>query len=324
MLHFFTSLRLSLPGHFETGFAGEGLAFKLERAQRAVISRRQLAGIFGGKFQALTGQAGAADQKWPCRPVRRRSSHGCRAFRQRRLSAAVGNPLRDLHVRGFTGGITRTASGWSFTLSVRLKVISAPREAVMPTAPEEVGSLSVPRNMATTARMLVSAGSVSRTSTEAEENGLTSTVFCENTAVAAMLLGVSPAGTKTRLPSLIDYVFRHQFKSEVTAGLVGERERLREPLAEVAFGHDDRGAERDGRLGGVGRGRRCWLREGAGRPALAQRRATGTVRKTQRRTAGCLHRRTAKCYAQARAPAVHRPADSAQAGVPVPHQFGMT
>ena len=73
----------------------------------------------------------------------------------------------------------------------------------MPTAPEEVGSLSVPRNMATTARMFVSAGSVSRTSTAVEENGFTSTVFCVNTAELAMLFGVSPAATKMRLPSLI-------------------------------------------------------------------------------------------------------------------------
>src|ERR1051325_3627650 len=81
--------------------------------------------------------------------------------------------------------------------------MSVPRDAVLPTAPEEVGSLSVPRNIATKARMLVCAGRVRRTSTDADEKGLTSTVFCENTAVAAMLLGVSPAGTKTRLPSLM-------------------------------------------------------------------------------------------------------------------------
>src|SRR5438270_4719916 len=99
-------------------------------------------------------------------------------------------------------GFTRTASGWSLRLSVRVKVMSAPSEAVMPTAPEAVGSLSMPRNMATMARMPVCAGIVSRTSTEAEEKGLTRTVFCEKTAVAAMLLGVSPAGTKTRLPAL--------------------------------------------------------------------------------------------------------------------------
>src|SRR6185503_7626564 len=115
-------------------------------------------------------------------------------------------PMLEIHCAIFMfavslAGITRTGSGFSFTSLVRLKVISAPSDAVMPTAPEEVGNLSVPRNMATTARIFVSAGSVSRTSTAAEENGFTSTVFCENTAEAAMLFGVSPAATKMRLPS---------------------------------------------------------------------------------------------------------------------------
>src|SRR5579859_1045367 len=99
-------------------------------------------------------------------------------------------------------GVTRTLSGWSLRSSVTLKVIRAPRDAVMPTASFELVNTSVPRNMATTARMPVCAGSVRRTSTEPEENDFTSSVFFENTAVAAMLLGVSPAGTKTRLPSL--------------------------------------------------------------------------------------------------------------------------
>src|SRR5258708_26455739 len=97
----------------------------------------------------------------------------------------------------------RMASGCNFTLSVRVNVTSAPSDAVIPTAPVEVGSLSVPRNMATTARKLVFTGRVRRTSTDAEENCFTKITFCENTAEVAMLFSVSPAGTKTLLPSLM-------------------------------------------------------------------------------------------------------------------------
>src|ERR1043165_3670781 len=89
-----TSVASLLLGHFEAAFTGEGLAFKLERAQRAIVSGRQVALIFRGKLQALAREQALRGKNCFADQSAVGVEHGSRTFRQRRLGAAVGDPLR--------------------------------------------------------------------------------------------------------------------------------------------------------------------------------------------------------------------------------------
>src|SRR5258708_16293764 len=92
----------------------------------------------------------------------------------------------------------------------------------MPTELFDVGSLFVPRNIATTARIFVSGGMVSLTSTVPVVNALMMMVCCEKTALEAMLCSVSPAGTEMGFSALIKPFSAHTTKKKnIRCGVAG-------------------------------------------------------------------------------------------------------